>query len=393
MYGIVLEGGGARGAYQVGVWKALKELGISYAGVAGTSVGAINGAMMVQGDIEKAIDVWSNLTPSQVVRLNEEVKRGDAVSLLHAVKTLFREGGMDVTPLRLLLEQCLDERRVRQGGMVLGLITISLPDFYPLRLYLEDIPSGKLIDYLLASANLPLFRRQKVDGRTFLDGGIYDNLPIGLLTGRGFKKIIAVRLTKKDLPRWKMEEGVEITVIRPGESLGGILDFSGEKAEKNIRLGYYDAIRILKGYMGSRYCIDVDRDERYFFEMVMGVEEDSLRKLVQRLGLPESVPARRLLLEKLVPLAIELLGLSYTASYRDMVVALLERAAERAGIERFKVYRYHQLYDEVLKRRRVCGEHTRTNLPKIFQGNELILKAMGDQVLDELTNLLFMPQR
>ncbi|MGB9793287.1 MAG: patatin-like phospholipase family protein, partial [Thermacetogeniaceae bacterium] len=187
MYGIVLEGGGARGAYQVGVWKALNDLGVEYAGVAGASVGAINGAMMIQGDLERAIDIWSNLTPSQVVRLDEEVKKGDAVSLLHAVKTLFREGGMDVTPLRLLLEGAIEEERIRETGKVFGLITISLPEFQPLRLYLEDIPRGKLVDYLLASANLPLFKRQKVDGRTFMDGGVYDNLPISLLTDRGFR--------------------------------------------------------------------------------------------------------------------------------------------------------------------------------------------------------------
>jgi NTE family protein len=48
VYGIILEGGGARGAYQVGVWKALRKLGIDYCGVAGTSVGALNGAMMVR---------------------------------------------------------------------------------------------------------------------------------------------------------------------------------------------------------------------------------------------------------------------------------------------------------------------------------------------------------
>ncbi len=391
MYGIVLEGGGARGAYQVGVWKALKELGVEYSGVAGTSVGAINGAMMVQGDLERAIELWSGLTPSQVVKLDEEVAPGDTVSLLHAVKTLFREGGMDVTPLRRLLDRCLDERRIRRSGIIFGLMTISLPDFNPLRLYLEDIPEGKMVDYLLASASLPVFRRQRVDGRVFLDGGVYDNLPISLLTGKGFKKIIAVRLTRKGLPKWKRDEGIDITVIKPGESLGAILDFSGEKAKKNIRLGYYDALRLLKGYKGSRYCIEVDYDEDYFFAMLLRIEEGRFKELADRLGLPGSVPRRRIILEKLVPLAIELLGLPYNASYQDLVIALLERAAERTGIERFNIYRYDQLYDKVVKRRRPAGGHIKTSLPRILQGNEIVLRAMGDQVLDEITDALLAP--
>ena len=53
-YGIVLEGGGARGAYQIGVWKALKEAGVKIKGIAGTSVGALNGALMCMDDYENA---------------------------------------------------------------------------------------------------------------------------------------------------------------------------------------------------------------------------------------------------------------------------------------------------------------------------------------------------
>ena len=61
MFGLVLEGGGAKGAYQIGAWKALKELGIDIKGVAGTSVDALNGAMIVQDDFEKAYEVWHDV--------------------------------------------------------------------------------------------------------------------------------------------------------------------------------------------------------------------------------------------------------------------------------------------------------------------------------------------
>ena len=50
MRAIVLAGGGARGAYEMGAWRALRELGVEYQMVLGTSIGAINGVMMVQGD-------------------------------------------------------------------------------------------------------------------------------------------------------------------------------------------------------------------------------------------------------------------------------------------------------------------------------------------------------
>ena len=53
-YGLVLEGGGAKGAYQIGAWKALKEAGVRIRAVAGTSVGALNGALICMGDLEQA---------------------------------------------------------------------------------------------------------------------------------------------------------------------------------------------------------------------------------------------------------------------------------------------------------------------------------------------------
>ena len=59
---IVLAGGGSRGAYQIGVWKALREMGIDYQLVTGTSVGALNGVLMVQQEYDKALAVWENIS-------------------------------------------------------------------------------------------------------------------------------------------------------------------------------------------------------------------------------------------------------------------------------------------------------------------------------------------
>ena len=52
-YGLVFDGGGARGAYQIGAWRALSEAGVKVSAVAGTSVGALNGALVCMGDLER----------------------------------------------------------------------------------------------------------------------------------------------------------------------------------------------------------------------------------------------------------------------------------------------------------------------------------------------------
>ena len=56
MLGLVLEGGGAKGSYHAGAIKALHESGYSFDGVMGTSIGAINGAIVAQGDTENALN-------------------------------------------------------------------------------------------------------------------------------------------------------------------------------------------------------------------------------------------------------------------------------------------------------------------------------------------------
>ena len=71
VYAIALEGGGAKGAYEIGAWKALDEAGIKYKAVAGTSVGALNGAMMAMRDLKGAIDAWWNIRLSDIVDVNE----------------------------------------------------------------------------------------------------------------------------------------------------------------------------------------------------------------------------------------------------------------------------------------------------------------------------------
>lgn len=62
MYGLVLEGGGAKGSYHIGAYKAIKEMGIEIKGIAGTSVGALNGALITQGDFERAYDLWESIS-------------------------------------------------------------------------------------------------------------------------------------------------------------------------------------------------------------------------------------------------------------------------------------------------------------------------------------------
>lgn len=398
MQGIVFEGGGARGAYQVGAWKALKENGMKFTGVAGTSVGALNGAMLVQGDLERALEIWGNITLDKIICLDgkpgEKVKggkslQGNQIGLIKYIKSLIIDKGMDISPLRQLLHQCISEKRVRSAGVELGIVTVTLPDFSPLQVFLDGIPQGKLIEYLIASASLPFFKPQKIDGKVFLDGGLYDNLPIGLLASKGFKDLIVVRVNGIGVKRWNDIEGLNIKYICPTDNLGSMMDFSAKRAQRNIQLGYFDALKVLKGYKGKQYCIEVKKDEKFFLDMITQIDEVKLGMFLEKVGFKHEVPSNRLFLEKVIPLLADLMGLK-NASYQDIILGLMEKAACKAGIDRFRVYSFEQLLEMIVQKCKTNYEGIKpAKLPGLSPTDRLLLRMIKEPLLDEVAGLLF----
>ena len=108
-YGIVLGGGGAKGSYEIGVWKALLELNVQINTIVGTSVGALNGAIMVQGDFEVAHKLWTNIDMMSIINLESSTSldyrkmKMKLKDLIAAAKGFIENKGIDVTPLREML--------------------------------------------------------------------------------------------------------------------------------------------------------------------------------------------------------------------------------------------------------------------------------------------------
>ena len=177
-YGIVLEGGGARGAYQIGVWKALREAGVKIRGVAGTSVGALNGALICMDDLEKAEEIWGNMTYSTVFRVDDpmiaklkkfgvrSMKMTDAAA---EFKRLFSDRGLDIAPLKKLLEETVDEERIRRSPRDFCAASFSVTDRKEEDFDVKEAPPGTMKDMMMASAYFPGFkqkdRRKDVSGR------------------------------------------------------------------------------------------------------------------------------------------------------------------------------------------------------------------------------------
>lgn len=226
--------------------------------VAGTSVGALNGAMVVQGDIDTAYDIWHELKPDLVIKLDADLQkklagnhyRPDTLKqLVRYVKRVLAEGGLDVTPLEKLVKSVLREERIRSSHIGFGMVTVDLTARRAVEIYKEEIPEGQLVDYVIASASFPAFKRTIIDGRTFIDGALYNNLPINLVCKRGFRDIIVLRTYGMGIKRRVNTQGLNIISISPSQSLCSVMDFSNKSARRGLKLGYDDACRVLELYL------------------------------------------------------------------------------------------------------------------------------------------------
>ena len=140
VYAIALEGGGAKGGYEIGVWQALEEAGVRYAAVSGTSVGALNGALMAMRDFPKAVEAWSNIRMSSIVAVSEseedDLKKlfggampiGELPEYLPKLLALLKNRGMDIAPMRAWMRAVIEPERIRTSDVALFVTTVSLSD-------------------------------------------------------------------------------------------------------------------------------------------------------------------------------------------------------------------------------------------------------------------------
>lgn len=260
--GLALGGGGGRGSYEIGVWKGLRELGWEPDIITGTSVGSLNGALMVQNDFEAGLDLWLNIETDKVIELENDNSADDALNLLATAETYLKsittqEKGLSTAPLKVMLDNYVDEDKIRAAKTRFGLITVlwEPPKLTPKELYIEDIKKGYLTDYLLASSSLyPALQAHIIDGKAYVDGGYYDNIPINMALKGGAEFVLAVDLDAVGFSKEvKPDKGQTIVHIKPYWDLGGLLNFNGKTAARNIALGYLDALKAFKKAKGCRY--------------------------------------------------------------------------------------------------------------------------------------------
>lgn len=358
-YGLVLAGGGARGSYEIGVWKALRELNIPIIAVTGTSVGALNGAMVVQNDFEIAHSMWSSLAVKDVLKFQREI---DSISdiykypmdILPAIKTAISSGGLDTTPLSNLMYSLIDEDKVRNSPIDFGLVTFSLTDLKAVEIFKEDIPEGQLVDYLLASACFPSFKPIEIDNKRFIDGGIYNNVPISLVLEKGIRDIIVVDISNNGLPKNIDLKGLNIVHIEPSENLGGVLDFNSEQSRLNMELGYLDTLKAFGKVQGNSYYL-IDLPDKYSNEFQINAFH--LENIYSLLGIDyadEFVSVNKMIINKVYKAVGQYMMeniLKEKGAKISLITAMAETTAIQFEIDRRQIYSLEELNKTILESR------------------------------------------
>ncbi len=272
--GLVLSGGGGKGSYQIGVWKAFIELGIDklITAVSGTSIGALNTALFINKNYSLAENIWHNISSNKILKFNGNYLMLDDKELIvtnedleylmeklnsnnmlasqhvsmwpHILKGIFsREGLVDIIDSNLNLENI-------STSEILGFATCTLmPWIKPKYFLLNNQDNESLKSILLASSAFPIaFGFEKINNQSYVDGGITDNVPIEPLYIQGYKDIIIVYLSPNDKINKSKYSNLNIIEIIPSNDLGnlitGTFDFSQKHAIARIEQGYKDTINM-----------------------------------------------------------------------------------------------------------------------------------------------------
>ena len=343
MKGLVLEGGGVKGAYQIGAFYAFRDCGIKFDGFVGTSIGAINAVMLASDKVRELLGLWYNIDPGDLfgfdVRFVElfNDKKLDINGLkgaLQTLKSIIKNIGLDNTKLLELIKKEVNYDDLMKSHKDFGLVTvkISKKGLEPVYIYKEDIDNqDHLIEYLMASCYLPIFKEKRmIDNHYYIDGGFYDNSPIKLLKDKGYDQIYVINIKGIGINR-NLQSNNNVTTISPSRDNGAILELDRNVVKDNIMMGYYDTLRVIKNLDGYKYCFK--RKSSLFYKMILRKVDKRLQNRVRNFF---DTKDNREVIIKSLEYILEKENFSYYNIYNPLrIIKILRRTNNKHFIYRF----------------------------------------------------------
>ena len=280
---IVLSGGGAKGAYQMGFWKAIRQLNISYDIVTGTSIGALNGALMVQKSYFTAYRLWYFMNYNRVYdrKTSSEFSSDNRDIMMKYAKKVIK-GGLDVENLEKTIRNSIKPRLFYNSKIDYGLITVKFPSLKPVILTKDKIEKDLLCDYLVASAScFPAFKMKNINNKKYIDGGYYDNLPINLAISMGADEVIAVNLKEVGNVKKVKNKNIKVKIIEPNNDIGNFLIMDKNQSRRAIKFGYNDTMKAFGKLEGAKYTFkpcSIEDNFNYYYDYFCDICKKHLNK-------------------------------------------------------------------------------------------------------------------
>lgn len=271
-FGLVFAGGGGKGAYEIGVWKALLKMKqIKIGAASGTSVGALNAAMYAAGNYEKAENIWNNIEPDKILTpdplrvmaslqllisglagINKKILIPASINLLANRYSKNSGGIFSREGLKKIIEESGMLHLLQNSKIPCYATCYNINECRTQYFQLNHLSRERIVSVLLASSAIPgVFPTEWIGGEEFCDGGIPflgDNVPVKPLYDAGWRKFLVVHLDREGIEEFSQKfKGCQFVHIFPQSHQGGLftgtLDFTPQSAKKRIEQGYKDLMR------------------------------------------------------------------------------------------------------------------------------------------------------
>lgn len=274
---LVLAGGGTRGIYQIGALKALHELEQDqFDMIFGVSVGALNAALLVQGDLDRLIYMYEHLESSQIVKgfVPNDMSIGNLINerqeFIPAFKYYMANHSFDFTPFYDLCDQYFDYDKFMASPIEFYCVTATAKNHDGILVDKKMIEKDGQ-NWIIASASAyPAFPMMNINGEDYVDGGYFDNFPIDFALQKGAEEIVGIDLGSQPLHPLYLEKD-HIRYVHPREELFNFLTFDKEKMQHARVLGYNDTMKTYGRFEGFKYTFYPFSLPSYFDEYYRGL--------------------------------------------------------------------------------------------------------------------------
>lgn len=387
---LVLCGGGAKGAYHIGVWKALKEVKYNPDIITGTSVGALNGALFAIGKADVAEKLWKNMSMDSIFEDEANKDINSIKSVNEFILKLGKIGGVNPKPLKETFKSISDEETFRKSKIEFGLVTTQLKPPKRVELFVDEIENGKIADYVLAStACFPIMQKYSIDGVDYVDGGYTDNVPFNMALKRGATELVIVDMHGMYHASRPDDVPAKIHYISPKEDLGNFMIFNKKQSLLDMQFGYMDTLKAFRKLEGTHYTFSLGTLEK------ANEYNEKCSGLYKRIftDLPKDSA-----LEKLAKNSFYKYIKNYSEELfcpNSNVLDALEIAAGIYNVELCKIYSFDELLKEVQNRynKSIEGEMYKkimslTEIKKSMTNFAELKKIFSNYDRKELTNFI-----